>query len=97
MVGFDEQDLLRFFEQAEFIDLDLDLQWDTALEAKTREEAISLLKEVGSPGQKSTHDLLLEEFPREKVEEYVEYFTSQVEEHPYRVILPVAYLSGQKA
>lgn len=97
MIDFDEQDLLRFFVQAGFIELDMDLQWSTALEAKTREEAINLLKQVGSPGQKSTYDLLLEEFPREKGEQYVEYFAAQVERHPYRVILPVAYLSGRKA
>ncbi|MFQ5796960.1 MAG: class I SAM-dependent methyltransferase [Candidatus Bipolaricaulia bacterium] len=96
MISFDEQDLLGFFEQVGFIDLNLDLRQDTALEAKTREEAISLLKGVGSPDQKSIHDLLIEEFPHEKVEAYVEYFASQVERHPYRVILPVAYLSGRK-
>jgi ubiquinone/menaquinone biosynthesis C-methylase UbiE len=97
MIDFDEQDLLRFFKQAGFTDLDLDLQWDTCQETRTREEAISVLKEVGGPGQKSIYELLLEEFPRKRVEEYMEYFASQVERRPYRVIMPVTYLSGRKA
>lgn len=96
ILNFDEQDLWRTFTQAGFVNLNLDLRWSTSQEAKTREEAIRLLKEVGAPGQKSTYELLLEGFPRERVDEYVEYFASQVEKHPYQAVMPAAYLSGQR-
>jgi arsenite methyltransferase len=89
MLNFDDRDLERFFEQAGFRDVRVDLR-----SGETEMAAKRMLTMVGAPGRKSILEVWEHRFAPEQVEELVAAVRAQ---EPIRRAWPQLYLTGVKS